>query len=556
MPSGNNNQSSSSEPPAKPGESSSTSDNTNSNTTTTTQENLGSSTSLESAQRNTSENQNSSQPNNSQMPQGQMQQSENGSVNISTIYYVLFTIEALVVTIMIVYLIMSKFNKLTFKETITGVDKKIIFVLLTIIITGALTYTQTILTQKVFANNNQTQQIQMIENGQGSNQSSSQSEASGETTISEDKTEESSTYESTESGKSAILVTDGTSTISNATVTKSGDSSDENADFYGTNAGVLVTNGTLNISSSNITTNGSHANAVFAYNQGKINISDSTINTTSNNSGAIMVAGGGTLTATNVTATTQGNSSATIRSDRGGGTMTVNGGSFTTSGVGSPAIYSTADITVNDASLTSTASEGVVVEGANSVTLNNVKLTDTNTTLNGNSETYKNIFLYQSMSGDADQGTATFSASNSNITTNKGDTIFVTNTTATITLENNTITNNDSEGGFLRIQAGKWGTSGSNGGNVTLNLNNQAVTGNIYVDNISTLSMNLTSGSSYTGTINGDNTAKSIALKLDSSSSITLTGDCYVTSLEDTDTSYSNINFNGYKLYVNNVAIN
>ena len=160
------------------------------------------------------------------------------------------------------------------------------------------------------------------------------------------------------------------------------------------------------------------------------------------------------------------------------------------------------------------------------------------------------------MSGDADQGTATFSASNSNITTNKGDTIFVTNTTATITLENNTITNNDSEGGFLRIQAGKWGTSGSNGGNVTLNLNNQAVTGNIYVDNISTLSMNLTSGSSYTGTINGDNTAKSIALKLDSSSSITLTGDCYVTSLEDTDTSYSNINFNGYKLYVNNVAIN
>lgn len=42
----------------------------------------------------------------------------------------------------------------------------------------------------------------------------------------------------------------------------------------------------------------------------------------------------------------------------------------------------------------------------------------------------------------------------------------------------------------------------------------------------------------------------------DSSSSITLTGDCYVTSLEDTDTSYSNINFNGYKLYVNNVAIN
>lgn len=37
---------------------------------------------------------------------------------------------------------------------------------------------------------------------------------------------------------------------------------------------------------------------------------------------------------------------------------------------------------------------------------------------------------------------------------------------------------------------------------------------------------------------------------------IKLTGDSYVTSLEDDDTTYSNIDFNGYKLYVNGVAIN
>ena len=66
--------------------------------------------------------------------------------------------------------------------------------------------------------------------------------------------------------------------------------------------------------------------------------------------------------------------------------------------------------------------------------------------------------------------------------------------------------------------------------------------------------MNLTS-SSYTGTINGDNTVKQIDIKLDSNSTITLTGDSYVTSLEDDDNSYSNINLNGYKLYVNGTAI-
>lgn len=39
-------------------------------------------------------------------------------------------------------------------------------------------------------------------------------------------------------------------------------------------------------------------------------------------------------------------------------------------------------------------------------------------------------------------------------------------------------------------------------------------------------------------------------------SKIKLTGDFYITSLEDDDTTYSNIDFNGYKLYVNGVAIN
>ena len=33
-------------------------------------------------------------------------------------------------------------------------------------------------------------------------------------------------------------------------------------------------------------------------------------------------------------------------------------------------------------------------------------------------------------------------------------------------------------------------------------------------------------------------------------SKIKLTGDFYITSLEDDDTTYSNIDFNGYKLYV------
>lgn len=373
---------------------------------------------------------------------------------------------------------------------------------------------------------------------------------SGANTISSDTEEDGKEYSSTASAENALLVTGGTSTIKNITLNKSGNDNGDSSDFYGTNAGILVKDGILNINGGSITTNAQHANAVFAYLSGVINISNVNITTTGDNSGGVMVTGGGALTANSCTVKTSGNSSASIRSDRGGGTLTVNKGSYETTGTGSPAIYSTANITVNDAELTSKASEGVVIEGNNSVTLNNTTVTDTNNTLNGNSETYKNIFIYQSMSGDADEGEARFTAKNSKLITNKGDTIFVTNTKTIIELENNEITNND--GDFLRVQSGKWGNSGSNGGDVTLNLTNQKVNGDTILDNISTLNMSLKEKSIYVGSINNSNTAKNVSLTLSKDSVISLTSDMYVSSLTNEDSTNSNIYSNGkYKLYVN-----
>ena len=130
----------------------------------------------------------------------------------------------------------------------------------------------------------------------------------------------------------------------------------------------------------------------------------------------------------------------------------------------------------------------------------------------------------------------------------------VINTTATINLTNNKITNNDSKGKFLRVRKDSWGNSGSNGGDVTLNMTNQEADGDIVIDSISTLTMNLKEKSLFTGKINSENSAKNIKLVLDKTSKIKLTGDSYVSSLEDEDSSYDNIDFNGYKLYVNGTA--
>ena len=417
----------------------------------------------------------------------------------------------------------------------------------------------------VSGNNNSNNSGRKGNNQPGMNNNSNTT-YSGVKEITKDETITSGEYKSSNADENAILVSgDVTASISNITVEKTGDSDGgDSTSFYGTNSAILAKGGaTLTIKNATITTNATGANGVFSYggsattnnsssDNTTINISDSTITTSKDNSGGIMTTGGGIMNATNLTINTAGTSSAAIRSDRGGGTVTVNKGTYKTTGKGSPTIYSTADITVKNATLIATASEGVVIEGKNSVTLENVELTDTNNTLNGQSTTYKNIFLYQSMSGDAADGEAIFTSKNSTITTNKGDSFYVTNTTATINLENNKIVNNDSTGNFLRIQKDSWGKSGSNGGVVTLNLTNQNASGNIVVDSISRLTMKLSSSSSFKGTINNNNEGE-VSLTLDKSSSITLTGDTYIKSLTNLDSTNSNINLNGYKLYVNGI---
>lgn len=349
-----------------------------------------------------------------------------------------------------------------------------------------------------------------------------------------------------------VIEADGESAeYKNIKITKTGDSDEgDEADFYGDNSAIFATNGAkLTLSELIISTDGKHANAVFSYGDGTtVTISDCVIETTGDCSGGLMTTGGGTMIANNLTIHTTGNSSAAIRSDRGGGTVEVTDGSYTTDGTGSPAIYSTADITVNDAYLEATASQGVVVEGQNSVTLNDVTLVADNNRKNSDkSDYYQAVMIYQSMSGDADEGLAEFTMSGGSLTNANGDVFFVNNTVATIRLTGVKIINNDSDGVFLRAAAAGWGSEGTNGGNVNLYADNQIIEGDIAVDEISGVNLYLTNGSSLKGAVNSENEGN-VYVKIEGGSTWTLTGDSYITSLTcDADA----IDLNGYTLYVN-----
>ena len=336
-------------------------------------------------------------------------------------------------------------------------------------------------------------------------------------------------------------------------VTKAGEADGDEADFYGENAAVFAANGgTLTLKDMVVKTDGTHANAVFSYGEGTtVNIANAYIETSGNCSGGLMTTGGGTMNAENLTINTSGNSSAAIRSDRGGGTVNVTGGNYTTSGTGSPVIYSTADITVSDAIMTSTASQGVVVEGKNSVTLNNVNLTADNNKKNSDkSSRYQAVMIYQSMSGDAAEGVSRFAMNGGTLTNQNGDVFFVNNTATEITLKNAQITNNGN-GVFLRAAAAGWGNEGSNGGQVTLNASNQIINGDMIVDSVSHLNLYLSNNASFTGAINSSGQDGEVYVEIEDGSTWTLTGDSYITGMT---CGINAVNLNGHKLFIDGAS--
>lgn len=361
--------------------------------------------------------------------------------------------------------------------------------------------------------------------------------------------------------ENALRIDNATVTLDGITVDKSAGatSSTENGDFYGVNAALLATNGaTVTIKNATVTSSAQNGNGVFSYGSGTtVNISDSTITTTADNSGGIQTTGGGTTNANNLTVDTSGNSSAAIRSDRGGGTVNVDGGSYTSNGYNSPAVYSTAAITIKDAALTANSSEALVIEGQNSIDLEDCTVSGNMSDTKGTSsdENVHNVMIYQSMSGDADVGTSSFSMTGGNLTSNNGDMFYITNTDCTLSLSGVDIVNKDSDAYLMNITGNSashgWGTAGANGAQVTFTADDQTLEGDIRVDSISTLNMTLSGNSTFTGTINideneegGEAVSDNAVVTIEKGSTWTLTGDCTITSLTNNGT----INFNGYTI--------
>lgn len=368
----------------------------------------------------------------------------------------------------------------------------------------------------------------------------------GTSVISESKTLEHQRFDNTTSDQNSFIGKNkATITINSSVFDKTGNTTnDDNSNFHGQNAVVLGIEGSqTSIKDSNITSNSIGSNAVFATGEGSvINVENTNIHTKGDSSRGLDATYKGTVNGKNLTITTEGAHSATLATDRGEGTITAEAAKLTTSGTGSPVIYSTGNITANNVNGVSNKSEIGVVEGKNSITLTNSNVTGYHD--NG-------FMLYQSFSGDAESGIARLKAENNTLTTHgTGAFIYVNNTTAEADLIGNTIITPNTTTLVKAAADSRWGKTGENGGHLTLRASNQELNGNIVADSISTIALDMANGSSLVGAINTDNTAKEVTLKLSKDSTWTLTGDSYVKTLTNEDTTNSNIHLNGYKLVV------
>ena len=368
----------------------------------------------------------------------------------------------------------------------------------------------------------------------------------GTSVISESKTFEHQRFDNTTSDQNSFIGKNKASiTINSSVFDKTGNTTnDDNSNFRGQNAVVLGIEGSqTSIKNSNITSNSIGSNAVFATGEGSvINVENTNIHTKGDSSRGLDATYKGTVNGKNLTITTEGAHSATLATDRGEGTITAEAAKLTTSGTGSPVIYSTGNITANNVNGVANKSEIGVVEGKNSITLTNSNVTGYHD--NG-------FMLYQSFSGDAESGIARLKAENNTLTTHgTGAFIYVNNTTAEADLTGNTILMPNTTTLVKAAADSRWGKDGENGGHLTLRASTQELIGNIVADSISTIAIDMANGSSLVGAINTDNTAKEVTVKLSKDSTWTLTGDSYVKSLTNEDTTGGNIHLNGYKLVV------
>ncbi len=369
----------------------------------------------------------------------------------------------------------------------------------------------------------------------------------------ESVSKEGESYEATESDINAALAQNGGSlALSDVTLTKSGDDANgDNCNFYGLNSVLLAVGeaSSVTIQDSQLSATSEGSNGIFATDSATVLAHNVSISTSAGNSRGLDATYGGTILAGSVDISTKGDHSGGVATDRGGGTISLDGGSVSTEGSGSPILYSTGNIQVSNITGKATGSQLVGMEGLNTVIIRNSTLESTQTDKTASDPVADGVIIYQSTSGDAESTTgetATFQAIDSTLKSaiQSGSMFYLTNTSADVVLKNTTL-DFDSGAADLLYAAGNdsnnWGNAGSNGTTVKFTGIQQQLNGNVVADTISSIDLHLTDNTTWTGAASieensaGSTSETPITVNVGASSTWVVTADSTVSALNVAD---------------------
>ncbi|MBS4960591.1 MAG: hypothetical protein KHZ62_07235 [Clostridiales bacterium] len=358
-----------------------------------------------------------------------------------------------------------------------------------------------------------------------------------------DETLTSETFQSEEADQTSLLVKDGRiGTIRKSEIKKSVDSTNtDESRIFGINSAVLVKpSSKVLLQSTNVKTTGNHSNGVFVSGKdASATFSSGLVETMGSNSKGLVAVDGGKITTSYVDVTTHGESSPAVKVERGDGEVTMTGGTMITEGLNSPAINSLDSVIIKDATVSAYQSSFGVIDGNGLISMTNSRL------YAGKNRGFE---IIDTESGLNTSGTGTVRILNGSLTVEEGPVFYVTNTKASIKMDQTTVKN---KADLLVAEASSYGLAGRNGGEVVLSSTNQKLKGDIKADKYSTVTFDIGEKTTYTGAINGENTAKAVNVSLEKNSLWEVTGTSYVDVLKDADYNLTNIITNGNYVYYN-----
>lgn len=460
---------------------------------------------------------------------------------------------SIIFTLVIFYLIITKFGKYSLNSQINTTKKLIYTCTLLVLACSIIPTSFVIATDKKILNSYDTKSI------------TEKSMAVIEVTKNENV---SNLREiSKEDNKSVIQVSNKAKyNATNLELTKeSGKSTDfDSSTLYGLNSTFIAKEGSeIFLEDSKLSSSISYSSAFFATGlETTATLNNVELSTDKDNSSALNASSEAKIDISNSEIKTKGNNSDAIKTLDANSLININDSTIITEGQNSTLLYSKGKIEALNIKGTSNSYLAIIEDR------NSLELTNANLITNGQDKTINEylgaflIYSQESASASNNYTSAKLDIIDSIIEINKDSSwydktplFYLTNTEANINITNTTL----KYGSDILLKAvanSEYGDIGDNAASVTLTATDQELTGEIIVDSNSKVRLNL-NNSTYEGKINVDNLSANVDVTFDYDSRWELTGDSYINILQITKTDYLRKNVrkyirsNGYNVYYN-----